>query len=95
MSYSSRAHAQIHALSSKRTGLVFLLWGKQAQDKAKKGTIQQATRQHILQSPHPSGLSAAKVCCVRVRVRVCVCVCVCACQSMLKSAQIQQLQLRL
>ena len=53
--------AQIHALSSKRSGLVFLLWGKQAQDKAKKGTIQQASKQHVLQSPHPSGLSANKV----------------------------------
>ena len=52
---------QIQALSSKRTGLVFLLWGKQAQDKTKKGTIQQAGKQHVLQSPHPSGLSAARV----------------------------------
>lgn len=53
--------AAIEKLSSKRTGLVFLLWGKNAQDKAKKHTIKQASKQHILQTVHPSPLSANKV----------------------------------
>ena len=39
--------------------LVFLLWGKAAQEKAKIAGIGGAGRRHtVLQAPHPSGLSA-------------------------------------
>lgn len=47
--------AAIRALSARRTGLVFLLWGKHAQ--AKKALIDTA-KHTVLEAPHPSGLSA-------------------------------------
>lgn len=45
----------IKMLSKQKTGLVFLLWGKNAQNKSK---LIDKKRHTILQSPHPSGLSA-------------------------------------
>ncbi len=49
--------AAIVALSEKRTGLVFLLWGSYAQ--AKEGMID-PTKHHVLKAPHPSPFSAAR-----------------------------------
>lgn len=49
--------AAIKALSEKRNGLVFLLWGSYAQ--AKKQIIN-TTKHHILEAPHPSPLSASR-----------------------------------
>jgi uracil-DNA glycosylase len=45
----------IHALNTRRTGLVFLLWGSYAQA---KGKFIDTTRHCVLTSPHPSPLSA-------------------------------------
>jgi uracil-DNA glycosylase len=45
----------IQELSEKRTGLVFILWGKFAQSKAE---LIDSTKHHILKSPHPSPFSA-------------------------------------
>jgi uracil-DNA glycosylase len=45
----------IRALSIHHTGLVFLLWGRFAQQKA---ALIDGDRHHILQAPHPSPLSA-------------------------------------
>lgn len=42
----------IQTISRNRRGVVFLLWGKQAQDKAR---LIDSTRHHILTSAHPSG----------------------------------------
>ena len=50
--------AAIKTLSAKRRGIVFLLWGKNAQ--AVEPLIA-VDRHHILKSVHPSGLSAARV----------------------------------
>ncbi|KAG0626805.1 hypothetical protein M758_2G153000 [Ceratodon purpureus] len=47
--------AAIRAISQKRKGVVFLLWGKPAQEKTR---LINATNHHILKSVHPSGLSA-------------------------------------
>lgn len=47
--------AAIQALSERRTGIVFLLWGSYAI--AKKALIDQ-TKHHVLTAPHPSPLSA-------------------------------------
>lgn len=47
--------AAIRALSEKRKGLVFLLWGKFAQ--AKENLID-TTKHHVLKAPHPSPFSA-------------------------------------
>ncbi len=47
--------AIISELSAEREGLVFLLWGRNAQQKA--GLIN-GTRHHVLLAPHPSPLSA-------------------------------------
>jgi len=47
-------NAAIKALSEKRKGLVFLLWGKFAQ--AKEQLID-ASKHHILKAPHPSPFS--------------------------------------
>ena len=47
--------AAIHALSERRSGIVFLLWGSYAI--AKKSLIDSA-RHHVLTAPHPSPLSA-------------------------------------
>jgi len=45
----------IKIISSEKTNVVFLLWGSYAQ---KKAVLIDATRHHILQSPHPSPFSA-------------------------------------
>jgi uracil-DNA glycosylase len=47
--------AAIAALNEKRDNLVFLLWGSYAQ---KKGNFIDRQRHLVLQSPHPSPLSA-------------------------------------
>ncbi len=47
--------AVIKQLSDKKEGLVFLLWGKYAQE---KGALIDADKHHILQAPHPSPFSA-------------------------------------
>jgi uracil-DNA glycosylase len=49
--------AIIHRLNSEHTGLVFFLWGSYAQ---KKGAIIDSRRHLVLQSVHPSPLSAHK-----------------------------------
>jgi uracil-DNA glycosylase len=49
--------AAIRALSDKRTGLVFLLWGSYAQ--AKQALIDMG-KHHVLKAPHPSPLSASR-----------------------------------
>jgi uracil-DNA glycosylase len=46
----------IRELSERRDGIVFLLWGRYAQQ---KGAIVDATRHHVLAAPHPSPLSAS------------------------------------
>ena len=46
----------IRELSERREGIVFLLWGRYAQN---KGAIVDTTRHHILQAAHPSPYSAA------------------------------------
>jgi uracil-DNA glycosylase len=46
----------IRELSERRDGLVFLLWGRYAQQ---KGAIVDAARHHVLTAPHPSPYSAA------------------------------------
>jgi uracil-DNA glycosylase len=45
----------IRVLSEKRTGLIFLLWGRYAQAKA---SLIDQSKHHILMSPHPSPFSA-------------------------------------
>ena len=47
--------AAIDALNREREGLVFLLWGSQAQA---KGKLIDRARHHVLKAPHPSPLSA-------------------------------------
>ncbi|MFP4557144.1 MAG: uracil-DNA glycosylase [Bacteroidales bacterium] len=47
--------AAIKAISEKREGVVFLLWGAYAQEKSK---IIDSSKHHILKAPHPSPLSA-------------------------------------
>ena len=55
--------AAISALSRRRSGLVFLLWGRFAQQKR---ALVDTGKHHILTAAHPSGFSANKVCvCVR------------------------------
>lgn len=46
----------IRELSERRDGIVFLLWGRYAQQ---KGAIVDRTRHHVLAAAHPSPLSAA------------------------------------
>jgi uracil-DNA glycosylase len=46
----------IRELSERRDGIVFLLWGRYAQQ---KGAIVDRTRHHVLTAAHPSPLSAA------------------------------------
>jgi uracil-DNA glycosylase len=48
----------VRQLSRERTGLVFLLWGKFAQERGK--AIENRSQQFILNSAHPSGLSASR-----------------------------------
>ncbi len=45
----------IRCLSAERQGLVFLLWGRHAQQKE---SLIDGTRHHVLKAPHPSPLSA-------------------------------------
>lgn len=45
----------IKTLNAKKTGLVFILWGRNAQNKSK---FIDSTKHTVLQSAHPSGLSA-------------------------------------
>ena len=47
--------AVIKSLSDGKKGLVFMLWGKYAQD---KGAIIDATKHHVLKARHPSPMSA-------------------------------------
>lgn len=47
--------AVIHALNTQKQGLVFLLWGKYAQD---KGAIIDTSRHHVLKCAHPSPFAA-------------------------------------
>lgn len=54
MGWETFTDAAIQALSSNRSGLVFLLWGSYAQAKAQ---LIDETRHHILTAPHPSPLS--------------------------------------
>ena len=51
--FTDRAIAE---LSQRRDGIVFLLWGRYAQQ---KGAIVDATRHHVLTAAHPSPYSAA------------------------------------
>ena len=46
----------IAALSEHREGVVFLLWGRHAQQ---KGAVVDASRHHVLTAAHPSPFSAA------------------------------------
>ncbi len=46
----------IAELSARRTGVVFLLWGRYAQQ---KGAVVDPDRHHVLQAAHPSPYSAA------------------------------------
>jgi len=46
----------VRELSERRDGLVFLLWGRYAQE---KGAIVDRARHHVLTAPHPSPYSAA------------------------------------
>ena len=50
--------AAISVLSARRRGLVFLLWGRYAQQKA---ALIDSKKHHILKAAHPSGFSANKV----------------------------------
>lgn len=45
----------VRMINKEREGVVFLLWGKYAQD---KGKLIDTKRHHVLTCPHPSGLSA-------------------------------------
>ena len=47
--------AAVQKLSDERKGLVFLLWGRHAHEKA---ALIDATRHHVLKAPHPSPFSA-------------------------------------
>lgn len=47
----------IRAVSAQRSGVVFLLWGRPAQSKAK---LIAKAKHHILQAAHPSPLSASR-----------------------------------
>lgn len=50
--------AAIQELSGERSGLVFLLWGRYAQEKGK--VIDRSRGHHVLTAAHPSGLSASR-----------------------------------
>jgi uracil-DNA glycosylase len=47
----------VHVLNEQKTGLVFMLWGSYAQ---KKGAMIDRDKHLVLQSPHPSPLSASR-----------------------------------
>lgn len=50
--------AAISALSARREGLVFLMWGRFAQQKE---VLIDTKKHHVLKAAHPSGFSANKV----------------------------------
>jgi uracil-DNA glycosylase len=50
-------HAVISSLSRERNGIIFLLWGRYAQEKA---SLIDERKHHILKSAHPSPFSATK-----------------------------------
>lgn len=50
--------AAIRSLGTARQGLVFLLWGRYAQQKA---ALIDTRKHHVLKAAHPSGLSAQRV----------------------------------
>ena len=45
----------VRVINKERSGVVFMLWGKYAQE---KGSLIDVKRHHVLKAPHPSGLSA-------------------------------------
>lgn len=45
----------VRVINKEMSGVVFLLWGKYAQE---KGSLIDTKRHHVLKCPHPSGLSA-------------------------------------
>ena len=49
--------AIIRAINKEKKGVVFLLWGKHAQDAAK---AVDESKHHVLKTVHPSGLSASR-----------------------------------
>ncbi|BBN00598.1 uracil-DNA glycosylase [Marchantia polymorpha subsp. ruderalis] len=53
--WESFTDAAIVAISQKREGVVFLLWGNSAQDKER---LINTKKHHVLKAAHPSGLSA-------------------------------------
>ena len=53
--WESFTDAVIKKISDKKENLVFMLWGSYAQ---KKGQVIDASKHHILKSPHPSPFSA-------------------------------------
>lgn len=55
LGWANFTDAVIRKLSSEKTGIIFLLWGRFAQEKAK---LIDNSRHHILTAPHPSPLSA-------------------------------------
>ncbi|EOD32225.1 DNA-deoxyinosine glycosylase, partial [Emiliania huxleyi CCMP1516] len=57
LGWEALTDAAIRALSERRTGLVFLLWGKAAQAKAR---LVDETSHSVLCAPHPSPLSARR-----------------------------------
>jgi uracil-DNA glycosylase len=50
-------HAVISAISSRKKGVIFILWGRYAQEKA---ALIDDRKHHILMSAHPSPFSATK-----------------------------------
>ena len=61
--------AAIRVLSARRSGLVFLLWGRFAQQKR---ALVDSRKHHILTAAHPSGFSANKVCMRAVPCHACM-----------------------
>lgn len=53
----NKSDTPCRAVNTQRNGVVFLLWGKPAQDKA---ALVDRRRHHVLEAPHPSPLSAHK-----------------------------------
>lgn len=50
-------NAVIKKISSEKTGIIFLLWGKFAQEKQ---VLIDETKNHVLKAAHPSPFSAEK-----------------------------------
>lgn len=55
--WESFTDAAIKALSEKKTGLIFLLWGNYA---GAKQSLINTSKHHVLKAPHPSPLSASR-----------------------------------